>query len=450
MKSVKFLSVTVALTLVCVSAQAQFNRRVQNAAQRAAENAAVRQAEKRTEKAVNQAIDDAFDGNKQNNSGNSQGNANANQGGTSGNQSNNQVANQGNAGSSQQVNTQQNPNIPPKLESYSQYDFVPGDQILFYEDFSQDAVGDFPALWTSNKSGEVKTLNNFPGKWFQLTSGGMFFYLNKLELPPNFIIEFDYIPLNTQNGSYATGAIKLYHYDAGKEKEVDAGIFPGQMGFRVYFKKGGLGWELDSYKSGAQSLNGFNSQVNRIKTEQVNHIIIWVQNRRVRIYHEGAKVLDVPTGLQPDIKLTRMLLMSDDADNKPFYSNIKITTAAPDVRSKLITEGKIISYGINFDSGKDVIKPESYGAVKAIADVLTENPDVRVRVVGHTDTDGNADANLDLSKRRAAAVKTCLSTQFGINAARIETDGKGQSEPLAPNNTVEGKAKNRRVEFVKI
>jgi len=120
------------------------------------------------------------------------------------------------------------------------------------------------------------------------------------------------------------------------------------------------------------------------------------------------------------------------------------------VRSKLLTEGKIISYGINFDSGKDVIKPESYGAIKAIADVLNENPDVRVQVVGHTDSDGNADSNLDLSKRRAAAVKDSLTKNFGIAATRIETDGKGQTEPLAPNNTTEGKAKNRRVEFVKI
>ena len=88
--------------------------------------------------------------------------------------------------------------------------------------------------------------------------------------------------------------------------------------------------------------------------------------------------------------------------------------------------------------------------MKSIADVLIENPDVRVRVAGHTDSDGNADANIDLSKRRAAAVKACLEKEFGSAGSRIETDGKGQTEPLVPNNTVEGKAKNRRVEFVKI
>jgi len=120
------------------------------------------------------------------------------------------------------------------------------------------------------------------------------------------------------------------------------------------------------------------------------------------------------------------------------------------ISNKLLTEGKLISYGINFDSGKDIVKPASYGAAKAIADVLKENPNMRVRIIGHTDTDGNAANNLDLSKRRATAVKNYLVSEFKIEPSRIETNGKGQTEPLAPNNTEEGKAKNRRVEFVKI
>jgi len=118
--------------------------------------------------------------------------------------------------------------------------------------------------------------------------------------------------------------------------------------------------------------------------------------------------------------------------------------------NKLLTEGKLISYGINFDSGKDIVKPASYGAAKVIADVLKENPGMRVRIIGHTDTDGNAASNIDLSKRRAIAVKNYLISEFKIEPSRIETDGKGQTESLAPNNTEEGKAKNRRVEFVKI
>ena len=62
------------------------------------------------------------------------------------------------------------PDDKPKLESYTKYDFVPGDQILLFEDFSQDAIGDFPALWTTDGSGEVRTVNNAPGKWLYMSS----------------------------------------------------------------------------------------------------------------------------------------------------------------------------------------------------------------------------------------------------------------------------------------
>ena len=439
MKIVKFLFVTVSLLLTCSMAHAQLGNRIGNAVQRAAENAAVRQAERRTEDAVNNAIDGVLDGSN-NNSGNS----------------GNSQSSGANAGSgSQSGNSARNSNTPQTLESYSQYDFVPGDQILFYEDFSQDAIGDFPALWTTNSSGEVKTLNNYPGKWFQITArSGVFTYLNKIEIPANFIIEFDYIPfLEGRDVNWdGSGSMKLYDNGSGANRELDNGIFPGEMGLRLHFST--RGWHMDGYNRGAEDRKEFErmantSENNPILQDQINHVIVWVQNRRVRIYHNGAKVMDGPTVLAANTNFSRIVFENTRDSNRPFFSNIKITTAAPDVRSKLLTEGKIISYGINFDSGKDVIKPESYGAVKAIADVLKENPDVRITVVGHTDSDGNADANLDLSARRAAAVKNSLVSQFGIDASRIETAGKGQTEPLAPNNTVEGKAKNRRVEFVK-
>jgi len=88
--------------------------------------------------------------------------------------------------------------------------------------------------------------------------------------------------------------------------------------------------------------------------------------------------------------------------------------------------------------------------MKEIATVLTDNPTVNVKIVGHTDSDGEDAKNLDLSKRRAIAVKNAFSTQYGIDALRIQTDGKGETEPLAPNNTSDGKARNRRVELIKL
>jgi len=108
-----------------------------------------------------------------------------------------------------------------------------------------------------------------------------------------------------------------------------------------------------------------------------------------------------------------------------------------------------VRHGILFDVNSDRIKPESYGTLKELAGVLTESGDVKVVIIGHTDSDGDDAANMDLSKRRAASVKSALVSEFKIDAGRLETDGKGESQPIDKNDTPAGKANNRRVEFIK-
>ena len=116
----------------------------------------------------------------------------------------------------------------------------------------------------------------------------------------------------------------------------------------------------------------------------------------------------------------------------------------------MLTEGKLITYGIYFDVNKDEVKPESYGTLRDIATILNEVPDVKVKIVGHTDSDGADAANLDLSKRRAASVKAELASSFGVNGDRLVTDGMGENQPVAPNDSPVNKALNRRVEFIKL
>jgi outer membrane protein OmpA-like peptidoglycan-associated protein len=337
------------------------------------------------------------------------------------------------------------PDDKPKLESYSEYDFIPGDQILFFEDFSQDAVGDFPALWTSNGGGEVKTLNLASGKWLHMNGDdAVYCYMNKINFPENFIVEFDIIP----DAEYTHGyQLTIYNDRVDDAREMNDDLYPGSEGVNINFKYDG--WSTLGYRDDQDWLEA-SSEKNMVIKEQVNHVIIWVQKRRVRIYHAGQKVLDAPTNLYTGTKFNRIRFSGWDRAAYPYISNLKITTASPDMRSKLLTEGKLVSYGIYFDSGKDVVKPESYGSVKEIAAVLTENPAVKIMIVGHTDSDGDDAMNLDLSKRRAASVKNYLVKEFGISADRITTDGKGESVPLMPNSSTENKAKNRRVEFIKL
>lgn len=335
-------------------------------------------------------------------------------------------------------------NTSQKLTGTSQYDFVPGDQILFYDDFSQDAIGDFPALWTTNGSGEVKSVNIAPGKWFHMNGeDAVYCYTRQIDFPDNFIVEFDIIP----DEKYQYGIqFTLYQENADDPKEMNDDLYPGEAGLHVDL--GYDRWDTKGYKETQDWLTG-QATKNTVIREKENHVILWVQKRRVRIYHQNAKVLDMPTNIYPNVKFNRMRFSGWDRYSAPYVSNLKITTASPDTRSKLITEGKLVTYGITFDVNKADVKPESFGTLKSIADVLKENGPVRVKIIGHTDSDGDDAKNLELSQRRAQSVKNELVSKFGIDASRIETEGAGETTPVAPNDTPANKALNRRVEFVK-
>lgn len=333
------------------------------------------------------------------------------------------------------------------LKSYSKYDFVPGDQILYFEDFSQDAIGDFPALWATNGGGEVKTVSIAPGHWFHMNKiDANYCYTKQIAFPQNFIVEFDVIPEVPDDSHFG---FSVGFYEDPENVELNDDLYPGKKGVGITFEDGD--WLTKGYDNTFDQawLQG-ESRTNPVVLKQVNHVIIWVQNRRLRIYHQGAKALDVPTNVYAGTKFNRLRFSGWSTYGIPYITNIKVTTAAPDTRSKLITEGKLVSYGIYFDVNKDVVKPESYGTISDIAKVLKENPTVSIKIIGHTDSDGNDAANLDLSKRRAASVKNSLVSQFGIDGSRIQTDGKGETQPIVQNTSSENKAKNRRVEFIKL
>jgi OOP family OmpA-OmpF porin len=116
--------------------------------------------------------------------------------------------------------------------------------------------------------------------------------------------------------------------------------------------------------------------------------------------------------------------------------------------SDITSTGRAAVYGITFDTDKAVIKPESEPVLAEMAKLLKDNPTLDVFIVGHTDSTGSYDHNLQLSKDRAAAVVNALVSGHGIAAARMTAVGVGPVAPVASNNTEEGKAKNRRVELV--
>jgi len=127
------------------------------------------------------------------------------------------------------------------------------------------------------------------------------------------------------------------------------------------------------------------------------------------------------------------------------------TSGAADAPEKALGEhGKVDVYSIYFSFNSDVIREESQPTLKDIAEVLRRHPDWKLGVNGHTDGIGNNQFNIDLSKRRAAAVKDALVKQYGVEPARLATAGFGKSQPKDTNESLEGRARNRRVELVRV
>lgn len=212
---------------------------------------------------------------------------------------------------------------------------------------------------------------------------------------------------------------------------------------------------MTSYTGGEEIIDQDDDQnVFKVHGQSTNvRVSIWRQKRRIRVYLNENKIWDIPRALADGATFNSLYFRNDGAnyENEAYFiSNLRVAVGAPDTRSKLITEGKFVTSGILFDVNSDKIKPESYGVLKDIATVLKENEDVKVKIVGHTDSDGEDSFNMTLSAKRAASVKNTLASEFGIKANRMTTEGKGESEPVSPNNTPEGKANNRRVEFIKL
>ncbi len=335
------------------------------------------------------------------------------------------------------------PQATPTLQTYSKYDFIPGEKVIFFDDFSQGETGDFPALWNTNGSGEIVSTNLFPGRWFQINGEGFYIPDTKGDFPDNFTVEFDWVTLVTPEKD---GINLGFYIVSGDIKDPsEGGAIPGKAGNKISIA--GNSASFSAYSNGEYGISG--SKDFPLKENTLYHMSFWVQKQRIRMYINEAKVFDVPRGM-PEGYRWNILRFEMGDECSPLIGNFRVAAGLPDMRNKLLTDGKMVTYGINFDTNSDKVKPESYGTLKGIAAILTENAGLRVKIIGHTDADGADAANLDLSKRRAASVKNELVKTFSIDASRLETDGKGESAPVAPNDTPTNKALNRRVELIKL
>jgi outer membrane protein OmpA-like peptidoglycan-associated protein len=311
--------------------------------------------------------------------------------------------------------------------TWAKYDFVPGDKVIFEDDLIGEENGEFPSRWDLFKG--VAEVANVDGENVIYLRGGgpsIVPYLknsNEDYLPDVFTVEFDlYFGYH-----YAT----MYLYDRKNQEAPRGDQDHMTIGYNYL--------ELHASKSMYPA---------ELIQERWAHVAVAYTNGKYKAYLDDTRLINIP---RLDINPSGITLYSYHArDDQPIYiKNIRIAEGGVKFYDRVMEDGKIIANGIRFDVGKASLKPESMGIINEAVDMMKEHPELRFSVEWHTDSDGDDALNMDLSDKRAETVKSTMIS-MGIPADRLESKGLGESMPIADNSSPEGKANNRRVEFVKL
>lgn len=437
-----------ALSILCVlafttNANGQLLKKLGKRAQKAAERTVENRVEKETQKKTDAALDSILEpGEKKKTPTDKKENPIP-----QGNEPNN-PSNSNSTTGSEKPNTKNGDSESRLITVYSKFDFVPGDKLLFFDDLSNDFPGDFPAKWNSNGSGEVVTIGENREKWMELKSGRNTYYIpDTPDLPEEFTIEFDFLTtgLDKKTSSTSTFGIRLDDNNGFTSKKNMALI---EIPLCQYIT---IGMVIESWSAGKRTMrNSLDLDIRKIIKSEV-HISMAINKQRVRLWINETKYVDIPRLLpNADIKALKFSPISlRDGIDKVFIRNLKVAEGGVDLRRKLISEGKISTNGILFESGSANIQPKSMGVIRQIYQVMAQEMNLKLKIVGHTDSDGSADGNMTLSKKRAKAIKNVLVDIYNVSSNRLTIDGKGASKPIEDNSTADGKAQNRRVEFIK-
>ena len=310
----------------------------------------------------------------------------------------------------------------------TKFDYVPGDKVLFFDDFAQDELGEFPANWKLEE-GALEVAEMDGRRWLRSTSVTSRFAM-KLPSAPT-------LP------EYWTFELDFYCGEPSGNVLNVIGVKGNQPAWDLTFPYS---------SSAAYFLTGKTTSNTPLENTKVwgavHHVMFMARGNALKVYVDEQRVANIP-----EIDLTNgapdHLVVSLWSDKEPMITNVRFAEGNKPVADPFAS-GKLVTYGIYFDSGSDIVKAESAPVLRQIAAFMEKNAAVKVAIDGHTDNQGTADGNLDLSKRRAASVAKVLATEFKIAADRFTTDGAGDTKPVSSNDKPEGRAMNRRVEFTKL
>ena len=333
---------------------------------------------------------------------------------------------------------------------WSQFDFVPGDVIIFEDNLENERNGEFPSKWDLvNGVVEIASLDGENVIMFRkgnINSNGGIVPLMKNSgedyLPDEFTVEFDAF-FDEPNRTY-----RVLFYDGKSQNQLNRSVNGGSSNkndrIRIYQNSADFANGNRSYYPGFVA----GSEEGKQSTPGWRRVSISFNQRALKVYLDDARLLNIPNMDFNPLGITIAYHNTSGKDHNGYIKNIRIAEGAVPLYDKFLTDGKIVTTGIRFDVNKSTLRPESIGTINEIFALMEENGELNFSVEGHTDSDGDPEHNQTLSEARAKAVMDKM-IEMGISADRLKSVGHGQSAPIAPNDTPEGKAQNRRVEFVK-
>ena len=324
----------------------------------------------------------------------------------------------------------------PKV--WDNYDFVPGSKVILYSDFSDDKVGNFTRR-LRYKSGQMDVVERDGVKMLRATSRSEFLIPVGGKLPERFTLEIDLITPEQGTGGYDQVAI-----EGGRDLDRDEGSAEVNWNTTGTVIIGG------GQNIGKSQIYFAEDVVSGLRGTVV-HLRVLMDGPYFKFYSNERRVYNIPElAFKRDSSIRVFIKGSEEPDMATFVTMVRLAESETDVLyDALAANGRWATQGILFETGKADLKPESTPVLKEIASTLKDHADLKILIEGHTDNVGQPASNLALSEARAAAVKTALTTGYGIAAERITTKGFGDTKPSKPNTTPEGKAQNRRVEIVK-
>jgi outer membrane protein OmpA-like peptidoglycan-associated protein len=315
--------------------------------------------------------------------------------------------------------------------NWSKFDFVPGDEVIFEDQpLLSEENGEFPSRWDLLK-GQVEIAEVDGQNVIAFFEGvpTIIPYLENSEtdyLPDVFTIEFDIYRPGRGNRFF------MEFYDQKNQKRGENEEIT--VGFN-YMRIGGIRSE-------------YPAKLTREESKWI-HVSIAFTKGKLKMYFNDTRLINIPRYKGNPTGFTINAYFAEAKENKTwFLKNFRIAKGGVKYYDRALQDGKIVCNGIKFDVNKASLKTESIGPINEIYEVLIKSADLNFSIEGHTDGDGDIETNQLLSEKRAKAVMDKL-IKMGIDKSRLKSKGLGESNPIAENTTAEGKANNRRVEFIK-